>query len=175
MAHKNICLLKKQKINLFQLSLNKININYLTFSHFLTLLWAARFWNCIPINLPNSWNPSMNYLLLPYFIIASLGLVLKRSIAFMYSGFEKSLFILEFDSTLFIKSLFIHYFLVSSRYWFIFIAYWTSLISSGFLFVTLSSGIFYFFGSLVLGPPPERKPFLNPPNPSFFLVFSIYF
>lgn len=117
----------------------------------------------------------MNSLLFPYFIIAYLGLVLNISIAFIYSGFEKSLFILELDSTWFMKSLFIHYFLVSSRYWFIFMAYWTSLISSGFFLVTLSSGIFYFLGSLVLELLPERKPFLNPPKSYFFLVFSICF
>lgn len=57
----------------------------------------------------------MNSLLLPYLAMASLGLVLKRSIALRYSGLVKSLLIFWLDSTELRKLSFIHYFRVSSR------------------------------------------------------------
>lgn len=141
-------------------------------NHFLPAL--AKLWNCIPIILQNSWKASMNYLLLPYFAIASFGFVLNKSIAFMYYGFVNSLLIFSFPVTCYRKLFVIHCERVYYRQLFIFIAYCTYFIYRGFDFLdAFISGIFYYFGFWLL--PPPKNPFLKPPKPSPCSLASFYF
>lgn len=130
------------------------------------------FCNWPPIILQNYCNPSMNYLLFPYFNIAYFGFVLNKSIAFMYSGLLNSLLIFQLSLTFVKKLSVIQSFLVYYRQLFIFIAYCTSFIYRGLFFVAFNSGIFYFY--YCLGPL-EKNPFFSPPYCYGFLFLLIYF